>query len=304
MNNIHIIQNNQKQIERLAAQRELYSSAKRFYGIQLLGNVFIPIVFSMISIFNNDFSVYFGLYGICFFVIDILIIEQCIEERRTKAAKIQELFDCDVLLIKKSPLKIANDIAVEEVLTHYNAYKKITTNIEKIKDWYPQDTKDIEIHYARLICQRTNCWWDSKLRLSYITILKILCIFSSIAIIVSGVFGKLQLEQVVLITSGLIPFFQFSSKQYYDNLSSTDRLQKVGNYINEVWDNIITNNIETNSLEEISRRIQDEFYENRIKSPLILDSFYWFFREKNEDLMSKTALTYVQELKENNVRKN
>lgn len=301
MNNIHKTQNEIKQIERLAAQRELYSSAKKFYGIQLIGNVLIPIIFSIISIYNNSCSLYFSLYGVCFFIIDILIIEQYIEERRIKAAKIQELFDCDVLVIKKSPLKIANDIAVEEVLTQYNAYKKITTNIEKIKNWYPQDTKEININYARLICQRTNCWWDSKLRLSYITILKFLCIFSGIAIIIAGVVGKIEFEQVVLITSGLVPFFQFSSKQYYDNLNSTNRLEKVRNYINEIWDNIVTKNIDINSLEEVSRRIQDEFYENRIKSPLILNSFYWFFRERNEDLISKTALAYVQELIDNNI---
>jgi hypothetical protein len=282
MNNIHIIQNSQKQIERIAAQRELYSTAKRFYGFQLFGNVLLPIVFSMISIFKSDFSVCFGLYGICFYVIDILIIEQHIEERRTKAAKIQELFDCDVLLIKKSPLKIANDIAVEEVLTYYNAYSKMTTNIEKLKDWYPQDTKEISIHYARLICQRTNCWWDSKLRFSYITKLKYICILSGLAIIVFGIMGKLQFEQVVLITSGLIPFFQFSSKQYYDNISANDRLQKVADYINDIWENIITKTIDINSLEEVSRRIQDEFYENRIKSPLILDSFYGLFRKKTK----------------------
>ncbi len=52
MNNIAIIQNEQKQLERLSAQRELYTSAKRFYIVQIIGSILIPIAFAIISFFD------------------------------------------------------------------------------------------------------------------------------------------------------------------------------------------------------------------------------------------------------------
>ena len=71
----------------------------------LIGNILIPIAGSVIAIYDSHYVAYVGLYGVCFFLIDIIFIERIITERRTKAAKIQELFDCDVLQMKKSPLK-------------------------------------------------------------------------------------------------------------------------------------------------------------------------------------------------------
>lgn len=295
MNQIAEIQNTPKQIERLAAQRELYTSAKKYYAIQLIGNILIPIVGSIIAIYYNDYAAYVGLYGICFFLIDIIFIERIITERRTKAAKIQELFDCDVLQLRKSPLKTADDIVVEEVLTHYKAFQKAKKDISKIKDWYPKETKVLSIEYARLICQKTNCWWDSKLRTKYCNLLLIICVALGLGILIYGVIKEMPLEQVVLITSGLIPFFQFSAKQYMDNMDSADRLTKVNQYINKIWNKILNQTIETSSIEEAARRIQDEFYDNRIKSPLILDSFYWIFRHNNEGLMTRTAETLIEE---------
>lgn len=301
MNQIASIQNTPKQIERLAAQRELYTSAKRFYIIQLVGSIIIPVLASILAIYDERLSPYVGLYGICFLIVDVTFIEGFITERRTKAAKIQELFDCDVLQMKKSPLKTVSDIAVEEVLSHYNAFQKAKNDIEKIKDWYPKETAVLEIAYARLICQKTNCWWDSKLRTRYCNLLRLVSVALGLSLIIYGFVEEIKFEQIVLIASGLIPFFQFSAKQYLDNSESAERLDKVNQYISDIWDNILNRCIDIPTIEEASRRIQDEFYENRIRSPLILDSFYWLFRSGNEGLMTRTAETLIEELQTANI---
>jgi hypothetical protein len=59
-------------------------------------------------------------------------------------------------------------------------------------------------------------------------------------------------------------------------MDSADRLTKVNQYINKIWNKVLNQTIDTTTIEEAARRIQDEFYDNRIKSPLILDSFYGF----------------------------
>ena len=79
-------------------------------------------------------------------------------------------------------------------------------------------------------------------------------------------------------------------------MEAADRLTKVNQYISKIWGKILSKTIDKSAIDEAARRIQDEFYDNRIKSPLILDSFYWIFRQKNEGLMSRTAETLIEEL--------
>jgi hypothetical protein len=301
MNNISKIQNEQKQLERLAAQRELYSSAKRWYVTQVFGSVVIPVVLVTISFFALQASLFAAIFGIVFFIVDIIFIVPAIAIRKLKASKIQELFDCEVLQLIKSPLKAADDIAVEEVLSYYEAHNKIKSNVEKLRNWYPQIIDSVNIAYARLICQRTNCWWDTKLRVRYINAIKAFAVFLPLLILIIGLIVGMQIETIVLLFGGLIPFFRFANKEYSDHKSSADRMSKTMNYILKTWDNILNRCIEKEKLINESRIIQDEIYENRSKSPFILDIIYKAFRDKNEGLMNKTAAILVEEIKEANV---
>ena len=296
MNQIPETQNSQKQLERLAAQRELYSSAKTLYFWQLVGNISVPIIFTSISLLFTNLSFYSALYGICFYLFDSLIIEPAINRRKVKAAKIQELFDCDVLEIKKSTFKISTDITVEEVLNHYDAHKKIDSNIEKIKNWYPAEVGDLDISVARLICQRMNYCWDSRIRSSYSNLIKLVNVILTILIIISVSVGRLSGEQTLLILSGLLPFFRFSIKQYQDNKDSSEKLAKLNTFFDALWEKIQRNEVGKTELDETARRIQDEVYENRTKNPLIPDIFYKYYRGNDESLMSRSSENLVQEI--------
>lgn len=303
MNQITTIQNSQEQLERLAAQRELYSSAKKLFNLQLFGNLLVPISISLVAAFVGNFSVYTALYGIIFFIIDTILIEPVIKNRKAKAAKIQELFDSDVLEISKSPFKTSDDITVEEVLTHYNAHKKIESNIEKIRDWFNVDLSELDISIARLICQRVNYSWDCRLRTSYGKILKNIIVILPIIIFIVGIFVHLNLEQVTLILSGLLPVFRFLTKQYQENKDSSEKLGKLNNFFNKTWERILRNEVSKDELNEAARKIQDEIYDNRVRSPLIPDSYYWIYRPNDESLMAKTAETLVLEYKDSTLNR-
>lgn len=298
MNQITTVQNTPKQLERLAAQRELYSSAKRLFNLQIVGNVLIPLALSLISAFFGNFAVYVAIYGLCFFIIDTILIEPVIKKRKTKAAKIQELFDSDVFELTKSPFKTVDDVTVEEVLTLYDAHRKIETNIEKIKNWYDVNIADLDISVARLICQRINYSWECGLRAAYGNLLKVINVILPILIVIVGLFANLSLSQVALIGGGLLPLFRFLTKQYQENKDVSEKLTKLNNYFNKLWEKVLTGSANKKEFDEAARRIQDEIYDNRIKSPLIPDSFYQFYRPRDESLMAKSADALVSELYE------
>jgi hypothetical protein len=302
MNQIPIKQNTQKQLERLAAQRELYSSAKKIHILQIFLTVIIPVILAITSSFISEIATLSAIFGVFFFILDISIIEPEIFRKKTKAAKIQELFDCDVLQIPISPLKTVDDISVEEVLTHYNAHIKIKTNVEKIKNWYSPDIGELSIKTARILCQRTNCWWDSKLRNRYSKFLKFCSILVFGIILIISYMADLTLIEFSLILSTLVPFFQFCIKQANDNKDAANRLNELVLYSVQVWNNALKDSCNEETMIIDSRRLQDEIFEHRKKSPLIFNVFYKIFRDKDEILMNRTSEILVQEAIENNCR--
>lgn len=298
MNQITTVQNSQRQLERLAAQRELYSSAKRLFNLQLIGNVLVPLTLSFISTLRGTLSVYVAIYGVCFFVVDTLLVEPAIKQQKSKAAKVQELFDSEVLELTKSPFKTVEDITVEEVLTNYDAHRKIQSNIERIKNWYSVNLEGLDISIARLVCQRINYSWECRLRRAYGSLLKILNVILPLLVIGVALFAGLKINELVLIGGGLLPLFRFVTKQYQENKESDERLTKLNNHFDKVWEKVIRGEIDKDELEETARRIQDEIYENRSKSPLIPDSFYRLYRPNEEALMTKGADSLVAEFRE------
>ncbi len=300
MNQIPIEQNSQKQLERLAAQRELYSSGKKWYVAQIVLTVVIPVISAMTSIYLTELAIFSAIFGVCVFVFDISIIDPEINKKKIKAAKIQELFDCDVLKIPKSPLKIVDDVTVEEVLIYYNAHIKIRENVEKIKDWYSPSVGQLSIKTARILCQRTNCWWDANLRRRFSVFLKYSSIVLFLIVLLLGYLANLTLINFTLIASTLIPFFQFCIKQYNENNEAANRLKELIAYSVQIWNEALINSCDEQTMTTNSRRLQDAIFEHRIKNPLILNVFYKLFRDKDEELMNGTSEILIQEAVDNN----
>ncbi len=294
-NDILTRQNKQEELERLAAQRELYTDAKRIFALQVMATVAIPVILACFAIVFEKWAPYIAWYGVAIFAIDLLAIDPQIKKLKTKAAKIQELFDCSVLQLSYSELKTVKDITVEDVLRYYKAHQKIPTNIEKIKDWYPAAIGQVGLPVARIICQRSSCWWDKKLREEYCQRIKAIVIIIIFLIITGCVFAKTGTIQLILIFSALVPFFQFAIKQYNDNVEMNCRLEQLSNYIEQVWRDIIKGTVGDPELKNESRRIQDGLYDNRTLSPLIFNFFYKKSRNNNELTMNEAAQKLVDE---------
>ncbi|NID13677.1 S-4TM family putative pore-forming effector [Fibrivirga algicola] len=293
MNHIPTRQNEQKQLERLAAQRELYSAAKVYHGWQIILNVVAPITLSVAAIIWTSMAPWAAAFGLLVVFFDSTLLEPATKKKRTKAAKIQELFDCDVFELPASPLKTVDDITVEEVLTYYDAHRKIPTNIEKIKDWYPISVGSLPLSIGRLICQRSNCWWDSRLRERYSSYMQTAGYIVTVVIVLAGIAAKLSFTNVVLVASVLSPFFQFCMKQNTEQREAAQRLNELANYAKCVWSTAFSHD-EAFAFES-SRRLQDEIFEHRSKSPVILDFFYNWLRDKDEDLMNRSAEIMIKD---------
>ena len=111
MTNITIIQNEERQLQRLAAQRQLYANVKTILGYQFVFSGPLTVLLMFLALCHPAIKMYVAWWGIMFWLSDILILSNCQKELKEKAATIQERFDCNVLSLPWNYLK-SNDRAV------------------------------------------------------------------------------------------------------------------------------------------------------------------------------------------------
>lgn len=133
MSQIFLRQNDSKNIELLMAMRRTYSQVKFVNWVVFFLSVVISVaivifttVIKKMGLFPHlTIAPYLGYYGIIVLVITI-IFSTMISSMKKCAATIQEMFDCDVLHIPWSELKVGSRLAEKMSLRLQGITKKET----------------------------------------------------------------------------------------------------------------------------------------------------------------------------------
>jgi hypothetical protein len=185
MNKINERQNTTENIKKIAAQRQLYRNARKISLIQFIFIIPIAVLMSTVSVINQKFETYTALYGILITLVDILCINPKIDKLKLDAALIQELFDCNVLLLKWNEIKNKKKPDNSLIIFNFNKYKR-KSDLSELKNWYTLAVSTTSLKIGRILAQFENCKWDSKLRKLYSILLTIvLIIFLSLIFLIS-----------------------------------------------------------------------------------------------------------------------
>jgi hypothetical protein len=213
------------------------------------------------------------------------------------ASKIQELFDTKVLSIEWNNLIVGNKPDIENVRIYSTKYKKSNVDYRKLENWYSPKVDDVPLHIGRVICQRSNLWWDVSLRNRHINIIIISAIISFISILSLGLFSNFSFNNFVLnIATPLLPIFTFFIEQYKENRESINNLENLKQELDSYWQEIINNQSGTN-FDDFSRKIQDEIFKNRKDNQLIFDWLYKIYKNNDEDTISYSVDNMITEYK-------
>ncbi|AZB30705.1 S-4TM family putative pore-forming effector [Chryseobacterium balustinum] len=284
-------------IDKLLAQRRLYSNAKKVNYFLICLTVIIPIIISLITnltiIEINDKHWIYVLFTV-FAIILEKIFEIYIDRCKKTAASIQEDFDTTIFPLPENEL--LNTTYVDADIIRYYSKKDKNNNkkVEKVTSWYSKEIKNIDTNIAILFCQRMNICYDQNIKKKYNILLIILSILTFLILLsfsLSNNFSLMKFMIEVVLPS--IPIFNFTYKEFNTNLESVDNLQKLREIIEENLNSISLN--DSISTEEL-RRIQDRIYQNRILSPLIPDFIYSFLWSKLEDQMNYSVKTKIEEI--------
>lgn len=296
MNTISQDQLTQKQLDRLAAQRQLYSDAKRIQAFQKILSIPVVVLWSLFVMWIPDLKVYAAYWGICVTLLDVIFFTPWQRSLKEKAAKVQELFDCDVLKLSWRNLQAGRRPDAEAIMESSSKFKCVDPECSTLRNWYPGSVDKLPIHLARIVCQRANCWWDANLRRRYATWMIISVGTLTIFVFLVGLVGGLTLEKFFLaVLAPLMPAFVLGLREYTEHKESASKLDRLIEHAEKLWNMAIIEKATPDELTEESRDLQDEIYDHRRRSPLIFDWIYRRLRQTHEDQMNKGAEALIEE---------
>jgi hypothetical protein len=289
-NNIPQCENDELSLRMLATRRCLYRWAKTMSLVQVVLVIALPGVLIVMNRLNPAFEVWSAFAGLFIAVLDTSVIAPVISGFREKAAAMQEWFDCRVLDLEWPELIVSKPDR-EDIRT------SITPNETKLlKDWYPVSIGTLPLHVGRIICQRSNCWWDAKLRRFYGRAVLVFGFVVAVSIIVIAITAKLSIGGFLIsLLTPVLPLILWGvreAKQHHEAAERNDRLKAFGD---QLWNRAIDRTLDETATRGESRKFQDEIYRRRQRSPMVFDWFYYLFRTRFEAQMQNSAAGMVAE---------
>lgn len=296
MNSIPEDQNTQHQLDRLAAQRHLYTKAKKIMAAQLILTVVITVIWSILVAFFPNLKIWAAFYAICVSILDAAVFDSIIKSIRQKAAQIQELFDCDVLHLEWPVWKVAERPDPEVVHEAAAKYKLQDPSYKALLNWYPIVVGQLPLHIARFVCQRSNLRFDMSLRRRYSTRIIIAFFLFGMVVFGIGLIGGMSLEKFLLaVLAPISPALLWGIREYNRQNEATRILQRLKNYLESLWTEVTKNSFLPDRAETNARHLQDGIFDHRANSPLIFDRVYEFLCSEHEEQMQKGAEELAKE---------
>lgn len=228
MNNINQRQNTFESLSLLKLQRYKYNQVSKWEVGQFLLAVVLPVIISVIELFNipTKMIVFLNFFG--FLGIVVLFISECFTAKyKTYAAQVQYIFDTRLYGMKQN--KLISKLVVDELLVESKNDK--IQNITGVKNWYSIDD-NLELNNAIFSCQKQNIYWDTKLRKLYRRILTSICGIALLPIILIPIFKNLLFNvwmYCLLFIASNIGYFLKYFGSINENLKEQNELMNIIN---------------------------------------------------------------------------
>lgn len=297
MNDIIQLQDQPDQLQLMRARRQTYYRAMRWMLLQFILTVAMPIAGEVTGLIAPPVRPYVAILALALGALDVVILDRAQTRLLKVAAKLQEQFDCIVLHLPWNGFAVGPKLDAEDVHEAARAYARRGGTDDALKGWYPAVVAQAPLHLARLICQRTNLWYDGKLRRRYGGIVLTAGWILFGALFVAGLALKLSLTDfVVTILVPAAPFLTWVTRERHRQSDTADQLDAIRQAETALWTEACAGQCAPEHCLARSREFQDAIYARRAGSPLIFPFIYWIMRSDLEDQMNAGAEQRMREL--------
>jgi hypothetical protein len=297
MNQIVEVQNAEPQLRVLRARRYMYSRVTTLLVLQLSLTLLLPTAGAVASLIWPELRPYVALIALAVTILDITVLDRVQKTLLKDAAKLAELFDCKTLEIPWDGFTVGKRPEPETIHEASLKFSRSTGDTELL-DWYPAAVKCAPLHLARIICQRTNLWYDSKLRRHYGRIVLGLAFILVFILFGLSLQAGLTIDLfVVSVMAPASPILTWSFREYFRQRDVADQLDSLRGAAESLWDRAKRGECSPEKCVAESREFQNAIYARRANSPLILPWVYRILRPSMEDQMTQGASHWIEELK-------
>lgn len=296
MNEIDKMQLEPRMLDLLRARTLIYRRAKKVQAWGLAISLGFPIAGLIASAMLLSSKPFIAFAALLFSFLEVLAVDRWQRTQLKNAAKLQEDFDCTVLKMEWNSFLVGRRIDPEDVFA--DACKKLNEkDEERLMNWYPLAVKELPLYLARLVCQRTNLWYDSTLRKRYRFVLLAGCaMLAAVAGMISLAIDPNMTTFVLSTLAPMTPVIIWALRESNRQVATCEQLDRLNEEVKKLWDRSRSGAAEA-EISVRSRELQDAIFNHRATSPLIFDWVYNLLRKEMEDRMNAGAEHWVNELR-------
>ncbi|MBU8900820.1 hypothetical protein KRR26_34970 [Corallococcus sp. M34] len=285
---IAIRQNFAENLERLAAQRVLYSRGKLARGASAFMGTLLAIASIPTALFCPTLSAGLSLAALLWTFVELILVDGVEDKNRQMAALIQEDFDTQVFGLAWNPALGARPIP-ETIVDAGRSGK----GDERLKGWYP-DLSMLPRPLEILACQRTCVVWDHRARGEYQLLLTITALALVVAAITAGVATGQSLSNFLVgFAVPIVPALQHCIKTIKAHRRAHAAQDLLSGDIDMLWTEGVKSKGRLSDLK--LRQVQDRLLLYRREQPAVPDYLYWRQRSRYEVAMRETAQRLIKE---------
>lgn len=296
MNEIDKKQLETRMLDLLRARTLIYRRAKKVQAWGLAISLGFPVAGLIASAMLLSSKPFIAFVALLFSFLEVLAMDRWQRTQLKNAAKLQEDFDCAVLKMDWNSFLVGRRIDPEDVFA--DSCKKLSDkDEERLINWYPLAVKELPLHLARLVCQRTNLWYDSTLRKRYRFVLLAGCV---VLIAAAGMISlSIDPNMTTFVLSTLAPMTPvviWALREGNRQVATCEQLDRLNEEVKKLWDRSRSGATEV-EISVRSRELQDAIFNHRVTSPLIFDWVYNLLRKEMEERMNAGTEHWVSELR-------
>lgn len=282
-NEIVTRQNEEKAIEYLAAQRQIYSEAKKLDNIGIIFSVILPLVLSIMQLFFKE-NIFWSLSSKILSIVSMFVgmaVGSFVKKEKNVAAMIQQMFD---VYVYQMPWD--NKLFGKEKNLSYLIAEKSKILLDKagerdkLMNWYTGCVGEGVSNIKGIwMCQKENFNWDVNLRKKYKKSCSIIVGVLIVGILLAGLVNDESIIVLISRFAFILPMLKWlfpMIKQLNDDIRN---MQEINELINDS---------EEKTMDDL-QEIQNKLYVHRKSCYAIPDFFYNRYKDNDEDLAYRTA---------------
>lgn len=297
-NSIPSMQETNGLIRLLRARFRTNREGKLIQGLLLSVTILLPIA-SLAAVHYSPTvatKASFTLITVFLMLLDTALLDRYQKDLLKRGAKLQEEFDVKVFGLKWNGFIAGAKVDPEDVLKA-GGTSLSQAREDKLKGWYARCVGSVPLAVGRLICQRTNIVYDSRLRKRYGSTLLCGAIALSLVLFGIGVAQDMKLPDLLLtILIPVQPLLTWAVKEHRRQLDTVGALTTLRAEVDKLWRKAMSG-ASVAELEVGSRELQNALYQHRATSALVFDWVYDLLRSANEQEANHAAEQLVEEAK-------